>query len=165
MRLTGLGLTTVGVLFLGTAFSYPQIRGTQIKAAHAEAVSRMVKDCRVLPAGQNVAAGFYYAQYLDPAKKWTDANTGKPIVEGALLSGGVAKSICSLGGSAAELGPNGAAQNVRSIPAPDMRKMLRDRYPNGVPPEDMAVMSIVWKPNFEARVKEKAKPREMEIGK
>lgn len=165
MRLTGLGLSSIAILLFGTAFSYPQIRGNQIKASHSEAVGRMVKDCRVLPAGQNVQPGFYYSQYLDPAKKWVDGNTGKPIAEGGLLSGGVAKSICSLGGSAAELGPNGVAQNVRSIPAPDMRKMLRDRYPQGVPPEDMATVSIKWKPNFEARVQEKTKPREMEITK
>ena len=166
MRLTGLGLASIGIVIIGTATSYPQIRGNQIKAAHKEAVTRMVKECRVLPEGQDVQAGFYYASYLDPSKKWTDANTGKAVFEGALLRDGIAKSVCSLRGTAAEIGPNGVAQNVRSINPTEMRRMLKERYPEGIPFSDMAIASRVWVPNFEARAHQAEKPKTtMEIGK
>lgn len=167
MRVTSLGLITIGTLLIATAASYPQLKGNAIKGAHKEASKRAIAQCRVLPEGQDVQAGYYYAQMLDPSKKWVQPDTGKPTIEGPLLAPVATKSICSLGGSFGEIGANGVAINVRSIDGVDMRSALAARFPKGVPFTDMGTLSQRWVPNFEARVrKEKGAPKTtMEIRK
>jgi hypothetical protein len=167
MRITGLGPTTIGVLLLATAASYPQLKGNSIAATHKEAAKRAISNCRVLPEGEDVLAGYYYGQLLDPSKRWVEPKTGKTTIEGALLAPVATKSICSLGGSFGEVGASGVAQNVRSIDGAEMRKELTARFKGQVPFTDMATISLRFRPDFKARVqKEKEQPKKtMEIGK
>jgi hypothetical protein len=159
MRVTGLGLGTVGLLLCATAMSYPSIKGNQVKAAHQDAFTRAITNCKVLMTGQSVQQGYYYAQMLDPSQKWVDAKTGKPVFEGALLQPVATKSICALDGSFGEIGASGVAQNVRSVSGEEMRAALKKRFGPEVTFVDMATVSRRFVPNFEKRNKQQSKPR------
>jgi hypothetical protein len=151
VRITGLSLSTALLLTIATAASYPSLKGSQVKAAHEDAFARAIVNCKVLPPEQSARQGYYYAQRLDPAKKWIDANTGLPAHEGPLLQPVVTKSICGLDGSFCEIGASGVAQNCRSVPGENMRTALTKRFGGEVSYVDMAVLSRRFVPNFEKR--------------
>jgi hypothetical protein len=159
VRITGLGLVTVGLLLCATAMSYPSIKGNQVKAAHQDAFTRAITNCKVLPSDQSVQQGYYYAQMLDPSQKWVDSKTGKPVFEGALLQPVATKSICALDGSFGEIGASGVAQNIRSVSGEEMRAALKKRFGGEVTFIDMATMSRRFLPNFDQRNKQKSKPK------
>jgi hypothetical protein len=159
VRVTGLGLGTVGLLLCATAMSYPSIKGNQVRAAHQDAFTRAITNCKVLPSEQSVQQGYYYAHRLDPSQKWIDAKTGKPVFEGALLQPVATKSICALDGSFGEIGASGVAQNVRSVSGEEMRAALKKRFNGEVTYIDMATVSRRFVPNFNQRNKQKSKPK------
>jgi hypothetical protein len=139
--------------------SYPSIKGNQVRAAHQDAFTRAITNCKVLAAGQSVQQGYYYAQMLDPSQKWVDSKTGKPVFEGPLLQPVATKSICALDGSFGEIGASGVAQNVRSVSGEDMRIALKKRFGDEVTFVDMATVSRRFLPNFEQRNKQQSKPK------
>jgi hypothetical protein len=143
--------------------SYPSIKGNQVKAAHQDAFTRAITNCKVLPSDQSVQQGYYYAQMLDTSQKWVDTKTGKPVFEGALLQPVATKSICALDGSFGEIGASGVAQNVRSVSGEDMRAALKKRFNDEVTYIDMATISRRFLPNFEQRNKKSKLRKGMEI--
>lgn len=152
-------LEICSAVILSVAFlaSYPVIHTNKTKVSHGQVASARAKNCLLLGPDERIQEGYNYADRLDPSQKWV--RNGQPTIEGNLLQG--MKSICDLSGNTAEVGTGGFAQNSRSMSSDDMRKEIKQRFPNGeVPFSSMATQSKLFIPDFKKREEDAKKSKE-----